>query len=97
MILNLSPIKHAIDGVVNDPEMDRVILTSAFNGIPTLNEMETKALVLALSAKGLGYNKVLVNNAPYFIPILVETLKQHNITPVFAVVENNEYIGLLEY
>ena len=104
MILNLTPYKASPEevaaGVVDNDEMFQIIDSHlSFNSLPTKRELETKALILALAARGLGYSKAMIggSGANYFLGTLETALRQHGIVPMYAVhdVVSLEFIGFV--
>jgi hypothetical protein len=92
MILNLTPYKASQEeinaGVVDSDEIFEIIDSHlSFNLLPIKRELETKALILALAARGLGYSKALIggSGATYFFGTLETALRQHGITPMYSI------------
>ena len=105
MILNLTPYKASPEelaaGVVDSDEIFDIIDSHlTFNLLPTKRELETKALILALAARGLGYNKAMIGDsgATYFFGTLETALRQHGITPMYAIHHpvTVEFVGFVE-
>ena len=105
MILNLTPYKASQEeldaGVVDSDEIFEIIDSHlSFNLLPIKRELETKALMLALAAKGLGYTKAMIggSGASYFFGTLETALRQHGITPMYSIHHpvTVEFIGFVE-
>ena len=92
MILNLTPYNSSPEekeaGVVDNDEIFQIIDSHlTFNLMPTKKELETKALILALAARGLGYSQAMIggSGASFFFGTLETALRQHGITPMYAI------------
>ena len=65
-----------------DPQKIRDLIT--FYSVPTKEEMIKRAEALVQETKNLGYEKVMIGGAPYFMPILEKTLLEDGITVCYA-------------
>ncbi len=95
--LNLTQHKASAEqtaaGVVNLPAPQHMSQKEAdkylsdlltFHEIPSKNEMKKRAQELAEIANFSGFKKVLIGGAPFFMSVLEQTLKENEITPVYA-------------
>lgn len=78
-------------GVDNFPDRVELLAQLTFHKNPSLDELENRADTVADMAKKvcdqLGYTQVLVGGAPYLAPMLVHSLIERGLEPVFLFLE----------
>ena len=91
-MINLTPNKatpeQIADGVTEIDECSHALVKKAltFNGVEDIEGHSLKQRVADLIAIAtcFGANSAMVDGAPYFLPILVESLKKVGITPRYS-------------
>lgn len=72
------------DDVKNHPDPQKIRDLITFYSIPTKEEMIQRAEKLVQETKNLGYEKVMIGGAPYFMPVLEKAFLENGITVYYA-------------
>jgi len=73
-------------GVHDLPEMEKAVLAEllTFHSIPSHEEVQRRAKVLASLAKVSGYQTAMIGGAPYLMGPLEAALRARGLTPVYS-------------
>ena len=71
-------------GVVESAEKSAVQAVLTFDAIPSIEEIQQRALLLAAIAAQSGCKKAMIGGAPFFMSALESALKAQGIAPVYA-------------
>lgn len=87
-IINLTQHKATAEqleaGVVEPAEKAAVQAILTFDAIPSVEEIQQRALLLAAIAVQSGCKKAMIGGAPFFMSALESALKAQGIAPVYA-------------